>query len=29
MPSYVRVSIGLPEEMQKWKAAHEKVMSKA
>ncbi len=29
MPTYVRVSIGLPEEMQKWKAAHEKVMSKA
>lgn len=29
MPSHVRVSIGLPEEMQKWKAAHEKVMSKA
>ena len=29
MPTYVRVSIGLPEEMAKWKIAHEKVMAKA
>lgn len=29
MPTYVRVSVGLPEEMAKWKVAHEKVMSKA
>jgi histidinol-phosphate/aromatic aminotransferase/cobyric acid decarboxylase-like protein len=29
MPTHVRVSIGLPEEMAKWKAAHEKVMAKA
>jgi histidinol-phosphate aminotransferase len=29
MPTYVRVSIGTPEEMTKWKAAHLKVMTKA
>ncbi len=29
MPTYVRVSIGTPEEMAKWKVAHEKVMAKA
>jgi histidinol-phosphate aminotransferase len=29
MPTYVRVSIGTPEEMAKWKAAHLKVMAKA
>ncbi|MEO5953894.1 MAG: aminotransferase class I/II-fold pyridoxal phosphate-dependent enzyme, partial [Chloroflexia bacterium] len=29
LPTYVRVSIGLPEEMAKWKIAHEKVMAKA
>jgi histidinol-phosphate/aromatic aminotransferase/cobyric acid decarboxylase-like protein len=29
MPTYVRVSIGTPEEMAKWKVAHEKVMTKA
>jgi len=27
MPTYVRVSIGLPEEMEKWKIAHAKVMA--
>ena len=29
MPTLVRVSIGLPEEMAKWKIAHEKVMNSA
>lgn len=29
MPTLVRVSIGLPEEMAKWKVAHEKVMNSA
>jgi histidinol-phosphate/aromatic aminotransferase/cobyric acid decarboxylase-like protein len=29
LPTHVRVSIGLPEEMAKWKAAHEKVMATA
>jgi histidinol-phosphate aminotransferase len=29
MPTYVRVSVGLKDEMEKWKAAHLKVMSKA
>jgi hypothetical protein len=29
MPTLVRVSIGLPEEMAKWKVAHEKVMATA
>lgn len=29
MPTYVRVSIGTPEEMTKWKAAHTKVMATA
>jgi histidinol-phosphate aminotransferase len=29
MPTFVRVSIGLPEEMAKWKTAHEKVMATA
>jgi histidinol-phosphate/aromatic aminotransferase/cobyric acid decarboxylase-like protein len=29
LPTHVRISIGTPEEMAKWKAAHEKVMAKA
>jgi histidinol-phosphate aminotransferase len=29
LPTHVRVSIGLPEEMEKWKTAHAKVMASA